>query len=86
MAAARIVDPDRRIGEIRILGVDPAAQRAGVGATLTRHAEAWLREAGADVAYISTGGDPGHAPARGLYAAPRIPAVSGGAVLQDPRV
>ena len=66
-AAARVVDPDRRIGEVHILGVDPAAQRTGVGAALVRHAEEWLREQGMSVVFIGTGGDPGHAPARRLY-------------------
>lgn len=65
--AARIVDPARRIGEVRIVGVDPAAQRHGVGTALIRHAEAWLREAGMAVVFIGTGGDPGHAPSRQLY-------------------
>jgi GNAT superfamily N-acetyltransferase len=66
-AAARIVDGDRGIGEVNILGVDPAAQRSGVGAELMSHAESWLREKNAAVAYIDTGGDEGHAPARRLY-------------------
>jgi GNAT superfamily N-acetyltransferase len=68
-AAARVVDPDRRIGEVRIVGVDPSAQRAGIGAALTLHAEVWLRYQGMAIAFIGTGGDPGHAPARGLYEA-----------------
>lgn len=67
-AAARVADPGRRIGEIHIVGVDPVAQRTGVGAALVRHAEAWLREEGMAVIFIGSGGDPGHAPARGLYA------------------
>jgi GNAT superfamily N-acetyltransferase len=65
--AARVVDPDRRIGEVRIVGVDPESQGAGIGAALTRHAEAWLRAEDMAVAVIGTGGDPGHAPARALY-------------------
>ena len=67
--SARVVDPERQIGEVAILGVDPTAQRIGVGAALTSHAEAWLREQGMIVVYIGTGGDDGHAPARELYAA-----------------
>jgi GNAT superfamily N-acetyltransferase len=66
-AAARIVDERRRIGEVQILGVDPSAQRIGVGGALTREAEAWLLDLDLDVAVIGTGGDPGHAPARALY-------------------
>ncbi len=64
---ARIVDPRRLIGEVYIVGVDPAAQRRGIGAALTEHAAQWLRGEGMQVAAISTGGDPGHAAARALY-------------------
>ena len=65
--AARVVDPRRPIGEVYIVGVDPPAQRAGLGTALTEHAAGWLRDQGMRVAYISTGGDAGHAPARALY-------------------
>ncbi len=64
---ARVADPARRIGEIHILGVDPVAQHQGVGTALTRHAEGWLHEQGMAVAFIGSGGDTGHAPARSLY-------------------
>jgi ribosomal protein S18 acetylase RimI-like enzyme len=60
-------DPDRRIGEIVMLAVDPADQRQGIGRALTDRATRWLREAGMRVAVIGTGGDRGHAPARRLY-------------------
>ena len=66
-AIATTADPDRRIGEIAMLAVDPAAQRCGLGRALTDHATAYLRDAGMRVAVIGTGGDPGHAPARALY-------------------
>jgi GNAT superfamily N-acetyltransferase len=66
-ASARVADPERRIGEVAIVGVDPAAQRVGLGAALITHAEAWLRQQGMAVVYIGTGGDDGHAPARRLY-------------------
>jgi ribosomal protein S18 acetylase RimI-like enzyme len=59
--AAKIVDPDRRIGEIVMLAVDPAASGQGRGTALTEHATTWLREQGMRVAMIGTGGDPGHA-------------------------
>ena len=65
--AARVADPARRIGEIRIVGVDPAAQQQRVGSALMRHAEAWLHEQGMAVVFVGTGGDPGHLPARSLY-------------------
>jgi GNAT superfamily N-acetyltransferase len=64
--AARVADPGRKIGEVHIVGVDPVAQRTGVA--LVRHAEEWLRQQGMTVVFIGTGGDPGHAPARRLYA------------------
>jgi GNAT superfamily N-acetyltransferase len=66
-AVAAVADPDRLIGEIVMLAVDPAHQREGVGRALTDHATAWLGDIGMRVAVIGTGGDPGHAPARRLY-------------------
>jgi len=66
-ASARVVDPDRGIGEVRIVGVDPAAQRTGVGAALVERAESWLRAEGTNVVFVGTGGDPGHEPARRFY-------------------
>ncbi|HET7902121.1 MAG TPA: GNAT family N-acetyltransferase [Candidatus Nanopelagicales bacterium] len=68
VASARVVDPARRIGEVHLVGVDPGAQGQGVGTALTLYAEAWLREQEMAVSFISTGGDPGHAGARALYA------------------
>ena len=64
---AAVVDPDRSIGELQIVGVAPEGQREGIGAALVETATAWLTEHGMRVAYISTGGDAGHAPARALY-------------------
>ena len=64
--AVRIHD-DRRIGEIEMLAVDPAAQNDGVGTALTELALGWIREAGVPVAMVGTGADPGHAPARRTY-------------------
>jgi ribosomal protein S18 acetylase RimI-like enzyme len=68
-AVATVVDPERGLGEITMLAVDPAAQRQGAGLALTDHATAWLRDSGMRVAMVGTGGDPGHAPARALYEA-----------------
>ena len=64
---AATLDSDRRIGEITMLAVEPGSQRAGVGRALTEFATDWLRRAGMQVAMVETGGDPGHAAARGLY-------------------
>jgi ribosomal protein S18 acetylase RimI-like enzyme len=56
-----------RMGEIYMIAVDPDFQRRGVATALTRHAFAWLREAGMTTVMVETGGDPGHAPARATY-------------------
>lgn len=61
--------PARKIGEIYMIAVDPAAQRAGTGSTLTGFALEQFAEAGMTVAMVETGGDPGHAPARRTYEA-----------------
>lgn len=66
-AAARVFDAQRRIGELYMLAVEPASQLRGVGTALTEHATEWMREVGMRVAMVSTGGDPGHAPARRVY-------------------
>ncbi len=65
--AARIADNQRNLGELYMLAVDPDEQDRGVGTALTEIATNWLREEGMRVAMISTGGDPGHAPARRVY-------------------
>lgn len=62
-----ILHPDDSMGEVYMLAVDPDHQRKGIGAALTEHAVAWMREAGMAIAMIGTGGDPGHAPARRTY-------------------
>ena len=65
--AARAFDPERLLGEICMLAVDPDDQHRGIGTALTEFATAWLRTSGMRVAMIGTGGDPGHAPARRFY-------------------
>jgi GNAT superfamily N-acetyltransferase len=67
-ASAHVVDPERAIGELAMLAVEPDSQRHGLGAALTEVATEWLREQGMQVAFIATGGDEGHAPARRVYA------------------
>ena len=64
--AVRIHD-DRRIGEIEMLAVDPAAQNDGIGTALTELALGWIREAGIPVAMVGRARIPGHAPARRTY-------------------
>lgn len=61
------VDPDNRNGNVEMLAVDEQHRRLGAGRELCEHAFAEMRELGADVVQIGTGGDPFHAPARALY-------------------
>ncbi len=51
--------PGGSMGEVYMVAVDPAYQRRGVGAALTQYALDWLKDAGAAVAMVETGGDPG---------------------------
>ncbi|MGK5677788.1 GNAT family N-acetyltransferase [Actinoplanes sp. URMC 104] len=53
--------------EIEMIAVDPAAQRRGIAGTLIEVALEHMRRAGFALASVSTGGDPGHAPARAAY-------------------
>lgn len=61
------VDPARRNASITILAVRAEYRRHQVGTALCEHAFAVMRTLGAEVVVIGTGGDPFHAPARGLY-------------------
>jgi len=62
-----MLHPDSPMGEIHMVAVDPDSQRQGIGMRLTEFALERLRLAGAQVAMVETGGDPGHAPARATY-------------------
>jgi GNAT superfamily N-acetyltransferase len=53
--------------EIEMLAVDPGHQRQGIAAGLMGFALDRMRAAGVRVVAVSTGGDPGHAPARKAY-------------------
>ena len=59
--------PERSIGEIYMLAVDPDHQGDGIGTALTEFALDWIKDAGMAVAVVETGGDPGHAAARRTY-------------------
>ena len=59
--------PERSMGEISMLAVDPDHQGSGIGTALTEFALDRLKEAGMTVAMVETGGDPGHAAARRTY-------------------
>jgi ribosomal protein S18 acetylase RimI-like enzyme len=61
------VDVAREHGEISILAVDPRHRRAHVGQQLCEHAMTRMKDLGAKIVEIGTGGDPFHAPARRLY-------------------
>ena len=65
---AATLHAERLLGEISMLAVDPAEQDQGIGTALTGLATDWLRASGMRVAMVETGGDPGHAPARRVYA------------------
>jgi ribosomal protein S18 acetylase RimI-like enzyme len=65
--AVELHHPERGMGEISILGVDPDHQGTGTGTALTEFALDRLEEAGMKVATVETGGDPGHAAARRTY-------------------
>ena len=62
-----VMNPEARSGDIEMVAVDPAHQRKGIGDALIGHAVEWMRGAGATVAGVVTGGDPGHGPARRAY-------------------
>lgn len=67
VAMGTIDEDATRAGEIHMIAVDPAHQRAGVGTALMERAITQLKAKGLGLAVIATGGDPGHAPARALY-------------------
>ena len=61
------LDREEGVGELHMLAVDPDQQKRGVGSALIETTERFMRDEGMRVALISTGGDPGHAPARAAY-------------------
>lgn len=74
------VDAERGIGEIGLNAVDPAHAGRGIGTLLYERALEAMRERGARMATVSTGGDESHAAARRAYAkagfGPSIPSVT----------
>jgi GNAT superfamily N-acetyltransferase len=56
-----------KIGEVELLAVHPDYQNGGIGTELNFFALNKLKEAGMKLAYVGTGGDEGHAPARRSY-------------------
>lgn len=61
-------DMEERIGDIYMIAVDPQFQRQGFASELTELAIDEMRRRGMTLATVSTGGDPGHGPARETYA------------------
>jgi ribosomal protein S18 acetylase RimI-like enzyme len=55
------------VGEVEMIAVAPAHQRAGIGGRLLDRAVAEIAARGVPLVVIGTGGDDGHAPARALY-------------------
>ena len=62
-------DTDACIGHIEQIAVHPDYQRRGYARALMSFAIERFRASGMVMANVGTGGDPGHAPARGLYEA-----------------
>jgi len=61
------VDPERERGEIEIVAVSAEHRGRRIGTALCEHAIADMKERGARMVAIGTGGDAFHAPARALY-------------------
>lgn len=64
-----IMDDKTSIGEIGLNAIDPAHQGKGFGRTMYEFALADLKRRGAKAAYVGTGADAAHAPARAAYEA-----------------
>jgi len=65
--AIEVHHPERNMGEISMLAVDPDHQNGGIGTVMTEFALERLKDAGMKIAMVETGGDPGHASARRTY-------------------
>jgi ribosomal protein S18 acetylase RimI-like enzyme len=61
------LEQETKQGVVELLAVDPAYQHLGLGTHLNRLVLDQMRAAGMTLALVSTGGDPGHAPARQTY-------------------
>lgn len=64
-----MIDAEGHVGEIDMIAVDPRHQRHGVARRLTDFVLDAMRDAGCTLVHVATGGDSGHAAARGLYEA-----------------
>ncbi len=61
------VDAEKRTGEIGLNAVHPDHAGRGIGTKMYGRALARMKEGGAALATVATGGDPSHAPARRAY-------------------
>ena len=64
-----VMDAKRKTGEIGLNAVDPRLQGRGIGRAMHEFALNDLKERGAEIACVGTGGDAAHAPARRAYQA-----------------
>jgi ribosomal protein S18 acetylase RimI-like enzyme len=64
-----IIDAKRKTGEIGLNAVDPKLHGRGIGRAMYEFALKNLKERGAEIACVGTGGDAAHAPARRAYQA-----------------
>jgi ribosomal protein S18 acetylase RimI-like enzyme len=62
--AIEVYNPERSMGQISMLAVDPDHQGGGIGTALTAFALDRLKDAGMKVAMVKTGREPGHAAVR----------------------
>lgn len=73
------IDTKNHTGEIGLNAVHPEHAGRGIGTEMYEHVLGRMRELGMEVATVSTGGDPSHAPARRAYEkagfGPAIPSV-----------
>lgn len=65
--AALKLGSESKTGEIYMVAVDPDHQGKGICSSLVQFALKHMKEEGMTVATVSTGTDPGHAPARRCY-------------------
>jgi ribosomal protein S18 acetylase RimI-like enzyme len=61
------VDAKKKMGEVGLNAVDPARQGCGLGKQLVAFALENLASRGAEIAFVGTGADAAHAPARAVY-------------------
>ncbi len=64
---AYTLNSEEKTGEVELLAVHPDYQNRGIGTMLNNFVLEKMKESGMKLAVVSTGGDPGHAPARRTY-------------------